>query len=700
MNYKIVKTLLALTCLNLCGQAFVYSQEEGKKKKPFGLVSSMPQDTEIVFGLTRFEDFANEIGKSTTWKKIIELLDLEAGVDISDAAEPWGSAMDFIGQDAFFGFGKGTAAHLERLTEITEAFNKISYELAGSELLSELGFGGDAGSDPEKLIKDLLIQLLSAEDGKFEKTLTELQLPAFIAGSKVGDGMAAQLVNQLSALEDQLPPFVLTSEFDVAEGVKFSSWSIKAKDVFDDSAREQLRQAMGEKDLAEKLEKIIDSKKVEISFGALGDYLIVGFGPDHSHIKFVDKEEDSLMALSDFQFANSYADKKILAYNYLSKSALDAFSPPKQFSSLANDVTELLKLINEEGIDLKKMIPLVSKLGGQLDKATQVTWDSTAGVLYRENGLKWASVGGSSIPGVDAETPLRLAPAVSEDAFLLINSAEDPESRKNSIATFETVAEIIHGIGTTAVQVQGDQQVAEIFQMFDQMLRPKLLKVWNIFTTKVANGLGSEGGIVIDLKGSMPKVPGVPAEFIKDGKVPRISIFNSVKNRKHLAEAWEQLVPAINEIAAAIPGQEPGQEFQIPDTLSMDGKNLTTHFIGLPFVSNDFLPSLSISDELFFLTTSKKASDELAAAILENKDKEINGLVLKVNVQELIQFAKAWISLIEKNEDLVNDDEAIEVLNNVKRVLQFGEGIKGFNYRRYKEDRWREDWHFNIGDIE
>ena len=700
MNYKIVKTLLALTCLNLCGQAFVYSQEEGKKKKPFGLVSSMPQDTEIVFGLTRFEDFANEIGKSTTWKKIIELLDLEAGVDISDAAEPWGSAMDFIGQDAFFGFGKGTAAHLERLTEITEAFNKISYELAGSELLSELGFGGDAGSDPEKLIKDLLIQLLSAEDGKFEKTLTELQLPAFIAGSKVGDGMAAQLVNQLSALEDQLPPFVLTSEFDVAEGVKFSSWSIKAKDVFDDSAREQLRQAMGEKDLAEKLEKIIDSKKVEISFGALGDYLIVGFGPDHSHIKFVDKEEDSLMALSDFQFANSYADKKILAYNYLSKSALDAFSPPKQFSSLANDVTELLKLINEEGIDLKKMIPLVSKLGGQLDKATQVTWDSTAGVLYRENGLKWASVGGSSIPGVDAETPLRLAPAVLEDAFLLINSAEDPESRKNSIATFETVAEIIHGIGTTAIQVQGDQQVAEIFQMFDQMLRPKLLKVWNIFTTKVANGLGSEGGIVIDLKGSMPKVPGVPAEFIKDGKVPRISIFNSVKNRKHLAEAWEQLVPAINEIAAAIPGQEPGQEFQIPDTLSMDGKNLTTHFIGLPFVSNDFLPSLSISDELFFLTTSKKASDELAAAILENKDKEINGLVLKVNVQELIQFAKAWISLIEKNEDLVNDDEAIEVLNNVKRVLQFGEGIKGFNYRRYKEDRWREDWHFNIGDIE
>ena len=281
-----------------------------------------------------------------------------------------------------------------------------------------------------------------------------------------------------------------------------------------------------------------------------------------------------------------------------------------------------------------------------------------------------------------------------------MNFMEDPESRQNSIATVETLAEIFHGVGATAVQFQGDPQVGEVFQMFDQMLTPKFLKVWNIFKTKVANGLGSEAGIIIDLKGSMPKIPGVPPEFIKDGKVPRISIFNSVKNRKNLAEAWEQLVPAINEIVAAIPGQEPGQEFQIPDTLSMDGKNLTTHFIGLPFVSNDFLPSLSLSDELFFLTTSKKATDELAAAIAENKNNEISGLVLKVNVEELIQFFQDWIGLIEKNEDLVSDDEAIEVLNNIKQVLQFGEGIKGFNYRKYKEDRWREDWHFKIGDIE
>ena len=81
--------------------------------------------------------------------------------------------------------------------------------------------------------------------------------------------------------------------------------------------------------------------------------------------------------------------------------------------------------------DIEKIIPLVSKLGKQLDDATKLNIDSTAGVLYREDGLKWASIGGASVTGVDTDVPLKLAPAVSEDAFLLINTAEKIDSRKN-----------------------------------------------------------------------------------------------------------------------------------------------------------------------------------------------------------------------------------------------------------------------------
>ena len=41
-----------------------------------------------------FEEFANEIGKSNTWKKIIELLDLHAGFDMFRGG--------YVGVDVFF----------------------------------------------------------------------------------------------------------------------------------------------------------------------------------------------------------------------------------------------------------------------------------------------------------------------------------------------------------------------------------------------------------------------------------------------------------------------------------------------------------------------------------------------------------------------------------------------------------------------
>lgn len=700
MNCKIVKTLLVVTCLNLCGQAFVYSQEDEKEKKPFGFVSRMPQDTEIIYGLRHLEQFTQEIGKSNTWKKLIELFELESGFDLSEVAEPWGSAMDLVGEDAFFGFGNGTAEQLEKLNEINDAYNKISLKVAGSQMLSALGLGGDDEPDPEEFMRDLLQELLSANEGKNAKLMQELQLPSFIAGAKVGKGMSAQLVNQLSALEADLPPFVLTSEFKVLGDQKFRSWSIAAKDVFDDSAREQMREAIGDEDLAAKLEKIIDTKKVELSFGSIDEYVILGIGPDHKHIKFAKSEENSLLAVSDFEFAKGYGEKKILAYNYLSKSALTAFYAKDSFKAMSDSIVKLIESMKEGGIDLTKAVPLMKNFGNQITKIVDISIDSTAGVLYRENGLKWASVGGYSVAGMDSSSSLKLAPNVPKDAFFLLNAVEDPKYRASGIEITETIAELLHIIGSSAVKIQGDEDAGQIFAMFDQMLTPKILKVWGIMKNKVANGLGSEGGIVVDLKGSMPKVPGFPAVFIKNGKLPRVAVYNSVKNRKLLSEAWDELVPVINEIAAAVPGQEPGQEFQLPDSLSSEGKNVTTHFMGLPFVSNDFLPSLSISDEMFFLSTSKKFTEDLAASIVKPNEEKITGLVMKVRFDSLTQFAGNWLTLVEENNEVIAPgDEFIEIANSVRKALSFAAGIKVFDYRRYKENRWRTDWHFEVKDI-
>jgi len=245
--------------------------------------------------------------------------------------------------------------------------------------------------------------------------------------------------------------------------------------------------------------------------------------------------------------------------------------------------------------------------------------------------------------------------------------------------------------------------------MVDQEFVPKMLKGWGIMKNKVFKGLGTEAGVVIDLKGSMPKIPidhPAAAVAVKKGKLPRIAMFNSVNERKLLTEAWEEMVPLLNDIAKGIPDQEPGQEFEVPDPLSSDGKNVKTHFFGLPFVSNDFLPSLSISDELFFLSTSKNYTEELAARIAAGDGPKLTGAVMHLRFSPLHAYAVQWLDLVLANSGAFfagnefAEEDFKDNSGDIRKALDLFKGIKGLSFHRYLDKRWRSDWHLEITDIE
>ena len=103
---------------------------------------------------------------------------------------------------------------------------------------------------------------------------------------------------------------------------------------------------------------------------------------------------------------------------------------------------------------------------------------------------------------------------------------------------------------------------------------------------------------------------------------------------------------------------------------------------------------------MFFLSTSKKFTEDLAASIVKPNEEKITGLVMKVRFDSLTQFAGDWLTLAEENNEVVDaGDDFIEIANSVRKALSFAAGIKVFDYRRYKENRWRTDWHFEIKDI-
>ena len=700
-------SLLALVGLSCCHLPTV-SADGHKVEKAFGFAAKLSPDTEAVFALRNLAKFADGIGSSNTWEKVSGLIMAASGMDVSEAAEPFNEVMNFLGEDAFIVLGEGSAVETERLMDFYRAYYAIYPKFM--ELMIEQQFGGDEG-ELEAEVAQLIEETLNADEGKILKSMLELQLPPLIIGCKPPKGATGQLVAQLAAFEEDLPPTVLTSAFDVIGAGKFRSWSIAAKDVFDDSAREEMRAELENEKLAAQLEQIIDSKKVEFSFGAVGDYMILSIGPDRSHLKFATESSKSLIAQKGFDFMHGYADKQLLAYGYAAKELLQSLNSLGEDSSIYSELmTSSLSMAEELGFDVSKITPLMKKFGRQLVTLTKVKADTSAGVIYVEDGIKGASIGGYSTPGLDGSKPLKLAGAVPADAFLAINMAATAKHKATSIDFMETVAQMLyHGAFSFAGSNEAPPEMAEMLGMVDQQFVPKMLKAWNIMKEKVFNGLGNEAGVVIDLKGSMPKIPiDHPAVgvAVKKGKLPRIAVFNSVSERKLLAEAWEDMVPLLNEIAQGIPGQAPGQEFEIPDPLTSDGKNVKTHFFGLPFVSNDFLPSLSISDDLFFLSTSKNYTEELAAKIASGEGKEVKGAFMQMRFSALHAYAGQWLDLVLDNSEVFfagnefAEEDFKENAGNVRMALDLLKGIKGVTLNRYKDKRWRSDWHLEITDIE
>ncbi|MCP4847740.1 MAG: hypothetical protein GY899_07330 [Verrucomicrobiaceae bacterium] len=695
-------------CIGLaCAQLPAASAAEGQGSKAFGFAAKLSPDTEAVFALRNLAKFADGIGKSNTWERVSGLIMEASGLDVNEASEPFNEVMNFVGEDAFIALGKGAEGEISRLMDFYGAYYSIYPKFM--ELMIQQQFGGDLG-EMEAEMTQLIEETLNADDGKVLKSLLKVQVPPLIIGCRPPEGAVDQLVAQLAAFEEDLPPIVLTSEFDVAGAGKFHSWTIAAKDAFDDASREEMRAEIDNEKLAGHIERIIDSKKVEFSFGAVDGCMVLAIGPDHSHLKFAAESGESLIAQKGFKFMHGYADKQLLAYGYAAKELLQALNSLGSMEGWADMVTGALEPAEELGFDVSKVTPLIKKLGKQLAALTKSEADTSAGVIYVEDGLKGASIGGFSTPGLDGGKALKLAGAIPDDAFLAINMAATEKHKANSIDFMETFAQLVYqGAFSFARSDEAPAEMAEILGMVDQEFVPKMLKGWGIMKNKVFKGLGSEAGVVIDLKGSMPKIPidhPAAAVAVKKGKLPRIAMFNSVNERKLLTEAWEEMVPLLNDIAKGIPGQEPGQEFEVPDPLSSDGKNVKTHFFGLPFVSNDFLPSLSISDEMFFLSTSKNYTEELAAKIAAGDGPKLTGAVMHLRFSPLHAYAVQWLDLVLANSEAFfagnefAEEDFKDNSDQIRMALDLIKGIKGLNFHRYKDKRWRSDWHLEITDIE
>jgi hypothetical protein len=220
-------------------------------------------------------------------------------------------------------------------------------------------------------------------------------------------------------------------------------------------------------------------------------------------------------------------------------------------------------------------------------------------------------------------------------------------------------AEVMDAFAEGAPNLDGDKP-GDQFQRWKRDLTRGLGDIWKGYQDHFSKAFGEESAFVMDLEGEMIPAVGVEEEVVKNGRIPRVALVWPVVKREALSESWDIWQGALTNLFGII-AESIDQPIPFPDTMTAEKNDLRTYFFPFPFASDDFLPSVSISDDLFILGSSKTLSEKLYEASLNAKGgEEEAGLWVEVDADALWGFCGIWLDVYEKSKaagDEIEEDD-------------------------------------------
>ena len=603
----------------------------------YGFAAILPKDVEAFSANYRLHDLWVKLSTSNWSKTLLNMPGLKDDAKIQDMLGQWNSPMGMKGRDIFeavlgnefvianpAGFGEKFMPWIELIGEVQGVQMQQIFMTAMS---------GGQPPDSKKVFRDAAPELIPA--------LLKCDIPPVLIASKavsakvdIDGGMAMVLAK----LGEQLPPGVEIGKFKVADKYDFQSITVNAEKLVaalqEEKIRAQVAEVMGDEAKAKAAVEALKKKRIEIAWGWVGDYLVISLGTDHSHVKFAAGDADSALAIAAVaRRASQFADKKPLGISYAGAALLTKLSGKIEFADKFKKLSdELATLLKPEHI--AAMQADVKKFEGKVQSLVATTFDPLVGIAYWDSGIRAEEFGGGRQTQFDTAKPLTFASLFTKTVFLFADGRSSSANDGKLANLIEDGAGILWGwyekFGKT--MVPPDEQ--EKATMAEKLAVPMVKDVW-ASSRKLAKALGNESAFVLDLNGTMPKLPNVPAE-VADGKVPRIAWVAEMNDRAAVSAAWKGFETVIKQIAALAPAGA------IPDPVMKKDGDLEIHYIQLPIPTDDLLPHIAISKDRWILSTSPSLSKEIAATPASAAGAPL-GAEGRISLPALCDFADAWV---------------------------------------------------------
>lgn len=467
-----------------------------------------------------------------------------------------------------------------------------------------------------------------------------------------------------------------------------------------EEAREYMVGAFGEEVFDRMIDFIRTREMVAIS-GIVGDYAVVFLGASVDEFQLAETPEQAITHGDTLAFADPHLAHPLHALVYGEKKLLAALvNHATTLSDLALGLRDGLAASDLDGRnrDLVALLQIVSERERALRALTR--HETTGITLVDDRGPRLDAHGGSR-GLLDFTAPSRFAALGDDpDVAMFLNMSIDSRYSERSTAYKEALFETIYALLMRLMEMPEDDDefgsdpfalVREYAAMFENDFRGDFVSIWRAIAGDLRGGLGQESAIVVDLKGAVPAVPGMPDALVGKSNSPRITYLSTVTNRERLGTAWDEIHDSASRVATRI-GELQEREIVMPRPIRSESGGLSSWFLPLPFFDDEFLPSVTLDDTWFAMGTSRNHAVDLVNRLDTLESRPGGGLHLKVNFRLITESQRKQLATLRENRDAILESEKIDAVEFDSIIEKLDTLASGFEELDTLETRcWEMD---------
>ena len=608
-------------------------------------------------------------------------------------------AWSLLGQEVTMAFGGSSGTQFGHLLKMNERSTFLQFQMMGKAIQTlSKNKNLDEFSEMMYDVSNSSFQKIMEDPESGVGLIDQANFPPMYFAFRAEKGQleqTAQMVSSSMAFFGMAGEMAAPVEIETG-GSKFLGYKLIGAKIAEMMAegRESMEEDL-KPETVDALLAAISKKNMIFVTGTIDDYVVVMIGGDEKQMKLVSDAKDSLAANDRIRFVDEFGDKQILTVSYGEKEALKTMMD--QAGGLASIALGFRDGISSgDGIGEMRDIAELLQLFAEREKSL-ISMASTQDfglVAYLEEGLKIDSFGGHDNGGTDWAAPTRLAHLANDaDNFVFINYSNKAVYNQEMREYLELMAEAAYALAMkfSSVDLEDPKymQMKQYLNLFDTKFRDDMLGLYQAVSEDLASGLDHESAILIDMKGAMPAIPGIPQVIVDRSKAPRISYISPVKDRAKLASSWEKMDKHSASLLAKI-SEMSDKKIPMQKPISSKEIGMVTWFISMPFFQDNFVPSVTIHDDWFVASTSKLQAVDLVNKATSGGETG-DGIRFRVNFKVLSDYADEMSKLCYSHADVLFTDElerqdfkANE--SDVKRMIESARQFDSMDWQVRKED--------------